>query len=246
MLKLADSIQMSFNITESDKKYALQIEEHLYQVINLLGICKDHLNIIQDAFKDSPEISADLLHEKRGLLNRYKQQIKKNFEELLQFASLASHYLEFFGSDSHIIGISSSFEEDIKELEKNCTQLLEILDDYRNPEFVKLILNAIKAIEKKSAQIEQLIKDRMVAYLDDNILAKNWKTNTFDNHPVELEEHKPELMQIVENTGMPIINKRQQSLNPADNQRISTPTDIREVPEHDDVGKFTNPSKKRF
>lgn len=245
MLKFSDTIQMSFKIPDHEKQIAQQASEAFLHVINTLSVCKDHISIIEDIFKKFQNISGDALHEKRGLLNRYKQQIKKNYgdEKFKSSAVKALHYLDYFSSDIHVAELCNAFKDGVKDLEKAITVLLDILDNYQDPEFRDQVLKSIENINKESVQLEQLVRDRVIEYLDDNILSRNWVNNTSEKLNLTLKNKKPLIMELFEERNnvlntVPQINKRPQSLNPADNQRVWTPTDLRDMPENDDVGKY--------
>jgi hypothetical protein len=115
---------------------------------------------------------------------------------------------------------------------------MDILDDFKSPDFRTNVLSAIENIRKESSEIEKLIRDRIIPHIDANILANDWISNTGDKLQVKIENRIPiitelfnERQKALESGSLPEIQKRPQSLNPSDTQRVYYPTDLRNATE---------------
>lgn len=240
MLKFSENIQLSFKINKEEEQIAQESEKMFLSCLNVLSNFKDHLAIIKDSFSQEEAISVDLLYKKRGLLSRYRQQVKDNFEKKVRpIAAKASKLFSFFDSDANIEELNSSFEDGIKQIEKLTVKFLDAMDNIKDPEFIDTISIFVEDIFKEIETVDQLVRDRIVEFIDDHILSKHdFKSDhslKFDNLAKPLQEMLEERKIL-----MPQISKRPQSMNPSDNQKAWTPTDIRDIPEHEDVGRYNN------
>ncbi len=234
LTKLAEAIEMAFNIPDTEKEVAEQALKQFEAILNSLNLAKDHLDIIYEPFKQHENISPKVIVEKRGVINRYKQQIKKNYNKVKQSALLAIEKLNYFAIDTHILELINSFKDSIQDLEKQVNILLDILDDYESADFRETLLASIENIKKQSVQIDKLIRDRIINHIDTNILAKNWMTNMSNELKMKINDKIPLVTQLfnerqeaLEGAVVPQINKRPQTMNPSDTQRMYYPNDMR-------------------
>ena len=230
--KLAYSIELSFDIPEAEKQLAVVASERFHSVITELDLAKDHLNIMYDPFKKIENISSEALQKKRGVLNRFKQKVKENYNKVKIHSLKAIQVFNNFTSDGKAEEMQNGFKNSISDLEKQVNIFLEILDDHKSPEFKNSVIAGIDNIKKQSAQIETLVKDRIIEYIDTNILAKNWVSDTSNTLHTQIKNKLPLIKQLFEERQKalnPALNleKRPQIVNPGNAQRIYNPTDIR-------------------
>ena len=115
--KIANSIEMSFEIPEAEKDIAEEAKIRFEAVIKTLRDNIEHLDIIYEPFKRHESVSTKSLVDKRGLLNRYKQKVKSNFNETKTVALLAIRKLDYFASgDISIQEIINSFIDSIEDV----------------------------------------------------------------------------------------------------------------------------------
>lgn len=233
--KLAATLDMSFRIPENEKKIAKEAIENFFTTINSVSIAKDHLDILYGPFKKAQAISPDVLIEYRGKLNRFKSQVKKNFNQIKNHAFEALKNLNYFSTDTHCGELISAFKEAISDVMSSATKLIEVLDDYKTNDFKDKIIVAIDNIKKECAQLESLIRDRIVDHIKENIIGESWMTD--ENEVMVLKDKIPTVIDIYnkindsklkEENQVPQINKRPQSLNFSDSQRVLYPQDIRQ------------------
>jgi hypothetical protein len=243
-IKLANAIEMSFQVPESEKNIANDASERFSAVSNALNLAKDHLDLMYEPFKKAEIISSDALTKKRGVLNRYKSKVKENYNKVKLLSLQAIQLLNYFSTDSHTMEMINAFKDSIQDVEKQVTIFMDILDNYKSPDFKNNVISAIEGVKKQSSQAEKLIKDRIIDHIDANILAKNWVTNTGNELSLKIQDRIPlitelfnERQKALEETkvSVPDIQKRPQTMNPGNTQRMFYPTDLRNV---DDTGDY--------
>lgn len=228
--KLAASLDMSFKVPDSEKKLGQESIQSFSAVINSISLIKDHLDILYDPFKKAQEISTEALVEFRGKLNRFRSKVKKNFKILKRHAFNALTKLNYFSKDTHCIELIGAFKESINDLINAGIKFIEILDDFRTSDFKDKVIAAIDNIKKEAAQTEELVRERVIDHIKQNIIGESWVSEE-DSSNV-LKEKIPTVIEIYKNINkqdesMPQIQKRPQSLNVSDSQRIFYPQDMR-------------------
>lgn len=231
--KLANSIEMAFDIPDSEKEIGIVAVERLNDLLASLNSAMEHLNIIYVPFDKNQNISTESLVEKRGVLNRFKQQVKDNFSKFKLKGIFVIESLNNFVSDFEIKEIINSFEDGVTDIENQVEILLKLLDDYRNPDFRSSLLSGVQNIRKQSAQLERLIKDRIIEHINVNIIAKNWVSTTGKNLNVTIQNKIPVVTQLynarqkaLESPGSVVIEKKPQALNPSDVESMQYPDDL--------------------
>jgi hypothetical protein len=194
--RIANTIEMSFDIPDSEKKEAQSASDEFKKVISVLDIAKKHLSIIYDPFKDATNISEESIHEFRGAIFKYKEQIKENFNKVKACSFLAIVKLNYFATDTHIMELVNSFKDSITDLEKEINILLDILSDLKSKDFKDNMIKSIDSIKNISSEIEKLIKERIIDYINTNILTKNWMTNTSNELNTEITARVPYITQL--------------------------------------------------
>lgn len=243
--KLANTVEMSFEVPDSEKEMATIASDILEAVISALDLAKDHLNLMYIPFKKHEQISTESLIERRGVLSRYKQQVIKNYNKVKAYALKAIQKLNYFATDTHTLELINSFKDSIEDLEKQVAIFLDILDNYKSQDFRNHIITAIEGIKKQSAQVEKLIKDRIINHIDANILAKNWVTDTGSELHLKIQDRVPLVTELFNErqkalesavpNAIPDIQKRPQTLNSGNVQRVYYPTDARNA---DNSGEY--------
>lgn len=196
--KIASTIEMSFDIPESEKQEAQAASDEFKRVISSLDAAKKHLNMIYEPFKEAEEIPPDAIYEFRGAVFRYKEQIKENFNKVKAISFLAIMRLNYFATDTHITELINTFRDSVGDVEKQVNVLLDIMDDLKSKEFKDNIIKGIESVRKACFEVEKLIKERILDYIDSNILAKDWMTNTGDELHTEIRVRIPYITQLFE------------------------------------------------
>lgn len=233
--KIAQSVDFSTEITDSEKKDAeealLRLEEMVYQ----LNQAVEHLDVIYEPFNTHEHISAESVVQKRGVLNRFKQASKKKFEKFKYFCVLAMQKLHNFSNgDTEIKEIMSTLELAVIEVEDKLEEFYDVLSDYESRHFREAILSTISSIREKADDLVDLVYDRIIEHINTNLIGKSWMSDAEDRLNLEIEEKTPLLLQLFKQRqkmlGLtPDIAKEEQALNPSDAQRAFYPDAVRTV-----------------
>ncbi len=234
--KIADSIEMSFSVPEADKEVANEALMRFEAVSNGLKFAIDHLDIMYEPFHNNSDVSTESVVKNRGILNRYKQKVKENFNKIKAQSLLAIKKLNYFSvGDDSIQELINSFTEGVDNVEDEVVKFFGVLDDYRSSDFISNILSTINSIKAQGEQLDNLIKDRIIEYVDKNILAKSWM-NTLDDMDTTIEDRVPlvtelfkERQEALHPEMFPASSKNQQAFNPSDAQRVYYPDYTRKV-----------------
>lgn len=201
---IASTIEMSFDIPSDEKEKAESASSFFTAVISSLDHSKKHLDIIYIPFKKADNVSSDAVVEYRGAIYRFKEQVKRNFNKTKLIALKAIVLLNGFASDTHILELVNAFRDGIGKVEKQVTILLDILSDYRSQDFKNNVISGVEAIRREAFEVEKLINDRIIDYIDTNILAKDWMTATSNELEEKIESRVPFITQL--------FNERQKAL----------------------------------
>jgi len=200
MLLKHAQIQMSYDVSEKEINNARLFIKYFEKFNSKLNLNKDHLDEIFNSFKESPDkLDPEELYSKRYIFRNYKEQVEKNFNELIQLAVYCLSVSNYFSTDSQIQQLISSFNDYIEDLQKQIGFFDNCFNDLKDKDFGKNIVEVVKGIKKKSAQIEQLIKERIIVHIKKNIIGENWATEISKKDNISLEKPLPFTLQLQEN-----------------------------------------------
>ncbi len=233
--RLAESIEMSFDIPDAEKDIATEALIRFEATNKSLGEAVEHLDIIYAPFKRHENISTKAVVKRRGVLNRFKQASIRKFNKFKKRAFLAMRRLDYFSKgDRDIQELISSFESAIGELEDGLQDFYDALSNYEAPEFRDDVLASVESVRKAHESLETLISDRIIEHIDTDILAKSWMSDKRDEFDYKDEERKALITQLFEErqkmldpSSFPGSNKQQQALNPSDAPRAYHPDHAR-------------------
>jgi hypothetical protein len=195
MEKKAYSIQMHFNVPDSEKRIAEKAEEYFQQLVAHLDDIKGYLDLIYTPFQKHQNIDMDMIVEYRKTFREYRDQVKAKSDKVTKRAYQCVALMNEFSTDTATEEIMNSFIGSVRELEKYTDTFMSIFSNLNSPEFRDHLILTIDSMKKQMNQIEQLIKDRILEHIDSNILAKNWaKDHCDDGKPIE--ERVPLVMQL--------------------------------------------------
>ena len=227
--KIADTINMSFDIPSSEKEMAENAIEYLESVMGHVRFAEDHLDIMYQIFTKHDNIPSQSVFRNRGVIDKFKEKVKENYNIILNYSMKAIRELEHFEIDGQISELISSYDENIDNIEKAVNNFLKNLGKYKMPNYRSNILASINNIKKKDKQLVNLIKDRIIEHINTNIIAETWTASTSKKLNEVVEEKVPHLVQLYkERTNrIPVEPKQNQSLNPSDAQSTWYPTTTR-------------------
>ena len=130
--KLAQLVEMSLDVPDSDKKIARKIVQRLQQVCKKLELFEKQLDILYNPLKNNENVSTDSIVENRGTIRRYRDEIEKIFTEMRTLAYLTLQEMNHFNIDGHILDLIKTFTNSFNDIDESCNMLLENLDDYKS------------------------------------------------------------------------------------------------------------------
>lgn len=236
---------MSFPVPDSKKDQAKDCIERLTNVNNLANQLKESLEILSSVFTEFKQIDGEKFYSKRGMLSKYKQDNLNLFKDLKDEGIFVINILDDFNpkSDSIVNEILESFKNNIDDIEDSLESLGNSLLDFDDLDFQNKILILVENCNTNIIKLVKLVDDRAIKFLEDDVIADKWEDQLSDDIKKDLKTNRNQISEAfkerqnaLDGGTMPLINKRPQSLTPADNQKVWNPSDIREMPENEDVG----------
>jgi len=194
--KYAYSVQMSFDVPDSDKRIAEKASELFQELSSLLNIADEHLDLIYEPFKHNEDIKTEELLEHRTIFRKYRDIIKENFNKILKKSYRCVLLMSSFSSDAQIVELMNSFISETKDIETQVNKLLSIFSDLSSIDFRINLIKAIDLIRLENNQLKQIINDRVLNYIDTNILAKNWVKSVIDENQNKIYENIPLIVEL--------------------------------------------------
>lgn len=201
----AYSIQMSYDITNDEKKSAEQALLYFNHALKNLISAADHLNIMKTPFKDNPETSGQEIIKARAAIRRFRDKSIDNFNAFKQSAFKCVNSMQTFSNDTQTVKLIKSFISSIDELEVLVNQFSNLFTDLEDKDFAKNVVDIIEEIQKQCEDIEEIIDERIKKHIQTNILATSWVDSVGNELQMQIEHKTPIILDLFE--------KRQNQLN---------------------------------
>lgn len=189
--KLAQTIELTMDIPESEKKVAANSVLHFEKLVRKLNAFNKHLDIIYNPFKEYQEVSQESVRKYRGAVWNYLKQIIDNFEQVKDLASVCVKDLNYFESDTHMNELMNSFTNEFGDFEDQIVTLKQIMSNWELPTYKDSIVKCIENIKKDITDIKKLIYDRIIDNINTNILAKNWVDKVDTETSSTIKDNEP-------------------------------------------------------
>jgi len=234
--KVAQTIEMSFDIPDSEKEIAKEAVLRFEDTMKSLQKATDHLDVIYEPFSKHKNIPTKSVVEKRGVLNRFKQASKEKFENFKYLCVLSIQKINHFANgDMEIKEIISTFESSVLNVEDEVEDFFDILGDYESEDFQEKVLESIDSIKNKAEELNDLVYDSIIDHIDTNIVGKTWMSENNSKFKIEKEEKIPMVLELYKKrqellgNKMYAVEKEKQILNPSDAPRVYSPDSARTV-----------------
>ena len=192
LYKLAETIEMSIDIPDSEKKTAAKLVLRLERLLKKLNSFNQHLNILYDPFKAHETVSEESVDKYRGSLWKYLNQVNENFDELKDIMVLCVQDLNKFSSGTDINEMTSAFTDDFGDIEKQEENLTHVISNWDSDDFRNKVVTAMENLKKEIAELKQLIEDRLIDHINENILGKSW----LDSKKVDVSRGAPSISKL--------------------------------------------------
>lgn len=196
--KRAYSAMMTYKVSDSEKDQAEKAIRWFNHCVKVLEQCEEHLNLIYNPFKKNENISSNDIFKIRAALRRYRDKVVDNFNKFKKISFKCYVIIQQFTSDTQTEKLLKSFVTSIEDIETQVNRFIDLFSNLKSDEFVKGIIVAIENIKKETAQLKQIIDDRIKDHLQTNILARNWVDSVSVELQEKVEKKSPLVMQLVE------------------------------------------------
>lgn len=192
------ALNMTYEVPDEEKDRATKVIMYLEHLIKILKFCEDHLDLIYTPFKDNKNISPDQAFTARAALRRYRDKVIENFNVFKRQAFKSFVLLQPFAIDTQIVKLLKSFVSSINDIEKQVNRFVDLFSNLQSKDFGVATVKAIENIKKELAELEQIIEDRMINHIQNNILARNWVDNVSNELQQKVEKQIPLSIELVQ------------------------------------------------
>lgn len=194
--KKAYSVQMNFDVPDSEKRVAEKAEEYFEQLLTDMTKISEYLDIIYIPFSKYQNIDTNMLIDYRRTFHQYRDQVKVKFMNIMKKSYKSIALMNEFSVDTATEELMDSFIGSVRELEKYVDTFVSIFSNLNNPEFRSYLISTIDSLKKQLNQIRQLITDRILSHIDSNILAKDWAKDLSERFQEPFQERVPMVVQL--------------------------------------------------
>ncbi len=188
---------LTYQITDEEKRVAEKALLWFEHCVKVLHQANEHLNLIYDPFKQTPDATPEQVFQYRSALRLYRDKVADNFNLFKKVAFKCYVIMQPFTSDTQTEKILKSFVMAIDDIEKQVNRCIDLFSNLKAPDFTKSLITAIDNIKKEIAELEQIIDDRIKTHIQTNILARNWVDNIGQELQEKVEKKSPLVMELV-------------------------------------------------
>jgi hypothetical protein len=214
MIKKSYAVQMSYDVSDSEKQQAEKALLYFRAAEKFLMQASDHLNIMKTPFKDNPDMTPEDVMKARAVIRRFRDKAIENFEKFKKVAFDCVNLMQTFESDTQTLKLMKSFISSVDDLEVSVNQFSELFNDLRTKEFTKDVVSSIESIQKQCDEIDQIIDERIKSHIQTNILASSWVDSVSNDLQMKIEKKTPLIVDL--------YNQRQEQLNDAVEERSTS------------------------
>jgi|SRR5271166_446078 len=211
MIKKSYSVQMSYEVSDSEKQQAEQALLCFKAAEKLLMQASDHLNIMKTPFKDNSDMTSEDVMKARAVIRRFRDKAIDFFDEFKKSAFQCVNLMQTFATDTQTLKLIKSFITAIDELETQVNLFSDLFNDLQAKDFSKDVVTHMETIQKQCDEIDQIIDERIKTHIQTNILATSWVDSISNDLQMKIEQKTPLILDL--------FNKRQDQLNDAIEER---------------------------
>jgi hypothetical protein len=185
------ALQLSYRVPSAEKDVAVKAIATFTNLVAILQTNDDYLNLLYVPFKDNPAISTEHVNKSRAALRRYRDKTSDNFNILKKAAFKCFIAFQPFSSDTQVVKLNKSFVLSVSDIDKQASRFIDLFSNLESKDFPKAIVSSIDNIKKQIAQLKQIINDRILTYIQNNILARSWVDNVSEELQHKVEKKIP-------------------------------------------------------
>lgn len=206
--KQSYSVQMNYTVPDSEKRIAKGAAKKFEYLISKMDRLVNYLDIIYTPLKETSTLDMDLIENNRLTFRKYRDVVIGKFEQICGSTDNANKdyiakdcvmMMESFNADTATEEMMGPFIKSVKELEKYKDMIVSIFSNLNDQDFKDNLIAVIDSIKKQVNQIKQLVNDRILEHIYNNILANNWSDNMeIDDvsKDYQSKEHVPLVVQL--------------------------------------------------
>jgi uncharacterized protein (UPF0210 family) len=191
------ALNLTYEVSSEEKDRAQKIILNLEHLLKISVLCDNHLDLIYTPFKDAQNITPQQVFQARAALRRYRDKVVENFNDFKRQAFKTFVLFQHFITDTQISKLSKSFVSAISDMEKQVNRFVDLFSNLESKDFSTGIVKAIENIKKELAQFKQIVEDRIIEHVQNNILARSWVDNVSDEIQQKVEKSIPFSVQLV-------------------------------------------------
>jgi hypothetical protein len=198
--KQSYSVQMNYTVPDSEKRIAKGAAKKFEYLITKMDRLVDYLDILYTPLKEvSSTLDMNLVEHNRLTFRKYRDVVEGKFDQLQKIADDGAKIMEEFSADTATEEMMVPFSKTIKELQKYKDMFVSIFSNLNDQEFKDNVIAIIDSTRKQINQIKQLVNDRILEHIYNNILAHNWSDNMKaddESEEYKSNEHVPLVVQL--------------------------------------------------
>lgn len=213
MIKKSYSVQMSYDVSDTEKHQAEKALLYFKGAEKALMQASDYLNIMGTPFKDNPDMTPDDVVKARAVIRRFRDQAVDNFNNFKKVSFECINLMQTFSTDTQTFKLMKSFIASVDTLEIKVNHFADLFEDLKDKDFAKNVVSSIEDIQKQCDEIDQIIDERIKNHIQTNILATSWVDSISNDLQMKIEKKTPLIVDL--------FNKRQDQLNEAIEERTT-------------------------
>lgn len=188
---------MSYSVSDEEKQNAEKLILYFNNSLKLLKSADDYLNVVKTPLKNNTSNNSKELYKSRAALRIFRDQVINNFNKFKQESFKCVKLAQVFMSDTQTAKLIKSFISSIEELQKKANDFVQLFSEIESNDFAKNLIDIIEKIQEKCDNLINLINDRILSHIQNNILSKNWINNISDSLEEKIEENTPLFLDLV-------------------------------------------------
>jgi hypothetical protein len=172
--KKAFSVQMSYDVTNTEKMRAEKCLKTFSQFIAVLETFTTHLDLMHSPFSENQDITPEQIYEQRVPMRNFRDRAEHNYEGVRESGMACIDDMKIFMSDTQAEKIMKSFIMSIDDVTKQFEYFADLFKNLKADDFKANVIKTIESVKKESAQLKQIVEDRIENYIKTDILSKSW------------------------------------------------------------------------
>jgi len=196
--------QLSYNISAAEKNQAEKALICFKHTKKSLKLAIEYIDILYTPFKENSDITAEEIIKYRAALRRFRDKAIENFNTFKLLSFECVQVMDIFSSDSQINKLIKTFISLIDDIQSDVNKFVDEFKDLKSKTFIPDIIKCIDNIKKNSDQLQEIIDERILSHIQENILSSTWIDDVSRELKRKIEKKKPLIIDL--------YNKSQENL----------------------------------